>query len=422
MVENTLSVDRPEPLARTRQAVILVGGKGTRLGELTKATPKPLMPIGDDRVFLDLLIDNIARQGFDEILLLAGYLGDQVVDRYDARTIRGALISVLIEPEPMGTGGALRFAAGHLRDNFLLTNGDTYFDINYRALEQAFCRGDTLGILALRQVDDCARYGSIDVDADGKIRSFREKSAVTQPMPGLINGGVYLLDRAILDHLPRGPSSLEQDVFPALASSNRLRGLDFPGYFIDIGLPETLEQARQDLPNAIRRPALFLDRDGVINHDHGYVHRWDQFDWVEDARQLIRLFNDSGWFVFVVTNQAGVAHGYYDEPRVHRLHDVIRNSLAAEGAFIDGFYHCPYHPAAKVDRYRADAHEDRKPAPGMILRAFAEWPIDRAGSFIVVDRDIDVMAGEAAGISGMLFPGGSLYTFIENQGCLPAIS
>ena len=411
---------RPRPRPRVRQAVILVGGKGTRLGALTQAVPKPLMQIDEDRLFLDLLIDNVARQGFDRILLLAGYLGEQIAARYDGRTVRGAALRVLIEPEPMGTGGALRLAASALDDRFLLANGDTYFDMNYRALEQALESQDgALGAIALRRAADAARYGSVSLDDAGLVRSFREKVVQENPSPGLINAGVYLLSRAIVDHLPSGASSLEQDVFPVVAREGGLAGVEASGYFIDIGLPETLARARVDLPGTIRRPAVFLDRDGVLNWDHGYVHCWDEYDWIDGARDVVRAFNDAGYFVFVVTNQAGVAHGHYREDAVHTLHGEVQDALAAEGAFVDGFFHCPYHPAARIAAYRAIDHPDRKPAPGMILRAFNEWPIDRARSFLVGDRATDIDAAEAAGIAGLLFPGGSLYEFILTNDRLP---
>jgi D,D-heptose 1,7-bisphosphate phosphatase len=403
------------PPSRVRQAVILVGGKGTRLGVLTKATPKPMMEIGDARVFLDLLIDNIVRQGFDRVTLLAGYLGEQIVGRYDGRTIHGARIEVVIEPEPMGTGGALRFAADLLDDRFLLANGDSYFDMNYRRLDQLLAEHDNaLGAIALRRVPDAGRYGSVEVTEQGKILAFREKIATSGA--GDINAGVYLLSRSVLDLIPAGASSLEQDIFPALVARGELCGAHGDGYFIDIGLPETLAQAQSDLPSAIRRPAALLDRDGVLNHDHGYVHRWDDFDWVEDAPIAIRALNDAGFFVFVVTNQAGVAHGYYEEPAIYALHDAMRDALAAEGAFIDCFYHCPYHPEAVVERYRADDHSHRKPKPGMVLDALAEWPVDRQRSFLIGDNASDLHAGRGAGVAGHLFGGGSLMNFLNASG------
>jgi D-glycero-D-manno-heptose 1,7-bisphosphate phosphatase len=396
------------PPKRVAQAVLLVGGKGTRLGALTASTPKPLMPIGDARVFLDLLLDNVARQGFTRITLLAGHFGEQIAARCDGKRIRDAEIEVLIEPAPLGTGGALRFAAAKLDPWFLLANGDTYFDMAYRALEAAVIAAgpSILGAVALRHVSDAGRYGRVETDA-GLITAFREKSPDTLGQAGGINAGVYLLSRTVVDLIPEGTVSLEGTVFPELVKRRGLLGVERPGYFIDIGLPETLDQARLDLPTVMRRPALFLDRDGVINLDHGYVHRWEDFDWVMGARQTIKTANEAGWFVFVVTNQAGVARGLYDEAAIHQLHGQIRDDLATQGAHIDAFYYCPFHPDGIIASYRGH-HPDRKPNPGMILRALSEWPVETATSLLIGDRDTDIAAAAAAGIRGFLFPGGDL--------------
>ena len=247
---------------------------------------------------------------------------------------------------------------------------------------------------------------------------FQEKVAGGKASRGRINAGVYLMRREAIDSLPEQPLSLETDVFPKLASNGRLFGVLRQGYFIDIGLPRTLDQARRDLPSVVRRPALFLDRDGVINIDHGYVHRWDQLDLLPGLAEVIRAFNEAGWFVFVITNQAGVARGYYDESAVNLLHDQIRDWLAPRGAHVDRFYYCPLHPQGSIAAYRAES-ADRKPGPGMLLRAFAEWPVDVEQSFLVGDQETDMAAAAAAGIKGHLFQGGDVVGFFSEQGLWP---
>jgi D-glycero-D-manno-heptose 1,7-bisphosphate phosphatase len=160
-----------------------------------------------------------------------------------------------------------------------------------------------------------------------------------------------------------------------------------------------------------RRPAAFLDRDGVLNRDTGYVHTPDQFEWIPGAREAVKHLNDAGYYTFVVTNQAGVAHGYYDEASIHRLHGWMNAELRQTGAQIDAFFHCPYHPEGKLEAYRR-ASEDRKPNPGMLLRARAEWPLDWSRSFLIGDRDSDIAAAAAAGIPGHMFKGGDLLAFL----------
>lgn len=402
---------RTRPLI-VRQAAILVGGKGTRLGALTRSVPKPLVEIEGERCFLDYVIDDLARQGFNDILLLAGYLGPMVQKRYDGKVRRGARISVVIEPEPLGTAGALKAAHDRLAPRFLMLNGDSYFDFNIRSFVTEAQKLDATAVLALREVGDARRYGTVEVEGS-RVTRFVEKNAASAA-PALISAGFYLLDRALVDEIATLPASIEVDVFPRLASEGRLSGLVQDGYFIDIGLPETLEEARRELPRLTKRRAVFLDRDGVLNEDTGYVHTAEGWSWQPGALEAIRRINDLGRLAIVVTNQAGVAHGLYDEETVRRLHDWVQAELNAAGAFIDAFYYCPYHPEAEVEAYRAD-HPDRKPKPGMILRALADWPIEPDGSFLIGDRPTDVEAARRAGIAGHIYTGGDLREFVTER-------
>lgn len=389
---------------RVKQAVFLVGGKGTRLGALTSATPKPLLEIAPGLRFLDVLLEQASRHGMSDIILLAGHLGDQVEAAYHERTIRGARIEVLREPEPAGTGGALLLAADRLDPWFLMCNGDSLFEFNLRALTKDIS-GDFRGRLALRSVPDVSRYGTVSVDGD-RIVGFHEKRAGSSG-PGLISGGVYLLSREIVAGL-RSPSSIEQDVFPVLAANGLLRGARFDGYFLDMGLPDTFEQATREVPQRLTRPAAFLDRDGVLNAEIGYAHRPEDLRWIEGAREAILSLNERGYYVFVVTNQAGIARGYYGETEMQAFHGRMQDELAKVGAHVDAFYHCPFHEDATVECFRVSDHPDRKPNPGMILRALREWPVQRGGSFLIGDRESDLEAARRAGLPGFLFNGQNL--------------
>jgi len=168
-------------------------------------------------------------------------------------------------------------------------------------------------------------------------------------------------------------------------------------------------------PTAPPRPALFLDRDGVLNEDPGYVHRWEDFHWIPGAREAVAAFNRAGWWVFVVTNQSGVGRGYYAEDDVVALHAKMSESLAEIDAHIDAYYYCPQHPEAALDTYRHPDPPDRKPNPGMILRALAEWPVDISRSIMIGDKPSDIEAARRAGVRGLLFPGDHLLTFLQPE-------
>lgn len=159
------------------------------------------------------------------------------------------------------------------------------------------------------------------------------------------------------------------------------------------------------------RPAAFLDRDGILNHDTGYIHRSGDFVWIDGAKEAVRYLNEKGFLIFVVTNQAGIARGLYGESDVRALHGWVGDQLAAVNARIDAFYFCPHHPTEGDDAYRVVC-ECRKPSPGMLLRAMREWPVDPAKSFLIGDRQTDLAAAAAAGIEGHLFSGGDLLPFV----------
>jgi D-glycero-D-manno-heptose 1,7-bisphosphate phosphatase len=284
------------------QAVILVGGLGTRLGELTSQTPKPLLPVAG-RPFLEHLIQEVSRYGFERVTLLAGRFGDMVRDAYDGRVLSGLAVDVLVEPTAMGTGGALAHAVRHGRLDpvFLLMNGDSWIDVDLSAVirhwEVARCADPELQAqLLLNTVPDVARYGRVAMSV-GKVTAFLEKSPDDAKRPGQINAGVYVVDRrAVAGIAADRPSSLESEVLPALVGQGRVTGLLAPenAYFIDIGLPETYRQAGEELMRRRTRPALFLDRDGTLNVDRGYTHRVAGLVWQPEAQAAIRHANAAG--------------------------------------------------------------------------------------------------------------------------------
>ena len=158
--------------------------------------------------------------------------------------------------------------------------------------------------------------------------------------------------------------------------------------------------------------AALFDRDGVLNIDHGYTHRPEDLAFVSGAVAAVRRLNQLGRKVIVITNQAGVARGLYDEAAVKRFHAAMTAALAAEGARIDAYYACPFHPEAVVEAYRHPSHPDRKPNPGMVLRALSDFGVAPENAFLIGDRDSDMQAAAAAGVRGYFFTGGDLDRFV----------
>ena len=346
-----------------------MGGFGTRLGELTKTTPKPLLPVGG-KPFLDYVFFDLARQGITSIVLAARYHAPQMdAFIHESETIKrfSLKVSISIEPKPAGTGGALFHARHLLEDRFLLLNGDSVIDVNILALAQV--APEALGTLTVCPVEDASRYGTVRIH-DGKIAEFSARPPV--PGPGIVNGGVYVFHKQLLDFL-NDQCSLEQDVLPQLAATGLLAAFQTTGFFLDIGLPESYAIAETALPQRQCKPAAFFDRDGVLNLDHGHVGSVDRFDWMPGAKQTIRHLNENGHYVFVVTNQAGVAKGKYSEENVRALHQHMQCDLADAGVErVIGIILSPqysalimggYHRAAAAARA---ALADRAPAVAIV--------------------------------------------------------
>lgn len=390
------------------QAVFLVGGLGTRLQDLTRQTAKPMLPVGG-RPFLDYLLEEAARHGVKRALLLCGYKADDLGQAYAGRMVRGMRVETAVEPSPAGTAGALALAAQRLDQRFFLVNGDSLLDFNWLSLLPEVGI-ESLIQMALATGVAGTRYGRVAVE-HGKVRDFAPSGPPGEP----INAGVYLMDKAILSRIKSMPCSLERDVLPELAREGAIAGRILEGPFIDIGIPEDFARAQTLVPSLMRRPAAFLDRDGVLNVDTGYVHRTDQVRWVRGAHEAVRALNDAGYFVFIVTNQAGIARGLYEEEHVVALHQWMGTELGQHGAHIDCAEYCPYHPEGTIERYR-QVSDLRKPAPGMIKKLMADWPVDVSRSFLIGDRETDLEAAEAAGIPGHLFLGGNLLDFLKSLG------
>jgi dTDP-glucose pyrophosphorylase/histidinol phosphatase-like enzyme len=399
-----------------RQACILVGGKGTRLGHLTRSVPKPLIHVAENTAFLDVVIDQVARQGFDDIVLLAGHLGHLVQERYDRQRRGSAHVRVMIERQPSGTAGALAAAEEIIAPQFLLLNGDTYADINLRALSSEDMTSDLDGVIALQTIADPSRYGTVVLEQDRVVR-FLEKGQEREP--ALINIGAYVMRRSIVNRVRSLPCSLETDILPSLARERRLKGRVCEGYFIDIGVPQSLEQARRELLPLTRRRVAFLGLDYLICTDRGRdCQSRQQVEWMRGAPESIRRLNDLGYRVIVVGNLPRRGQRCLDEQGVDALREWMQDQLATQGSFIDAFQYYTQESEASIKTGRG--HFGQKLDPGMIFDGFKDSSIRCSGSFMLSDKQIDIEVARRMGIPGYVFRGGDLAVFLEK--CLAELA
>jgi mannose-1-phosphate guanylyltransferase len=230
------------------QAIVLVGGEGTRLRPLTSHVPKPAVTLVD-RPFLAYAIEWLAAHGVSEVVLACGFLPDVLRETLGEDERAGVSITYVAEPEPLGTAGAIRFAAEalgeRLEDRFFALNGDVLADLDLSALAQAHQRHGARATIAVHPVDDSSAYGLVRRDGEERVLEFLEKTGET--VPGEINAGAYVLERSVLDLIPAGQAvSIEREVFPRLVDDG-LYGLLLDGYWMDIGTPERYLQASWDI-------------------------------------------------------------------------------------------------------------------------------------------------------------------------------
>ena len=225
------------------KAVLLVGGMGTRLRSVVPNAPKPMASLGS-RSFLELLVLQLRAQGIRRLVMCTGYLSEQIEEQFgDGRNLDIA-IEYSKELQPLGTAGAVKLADPLLQgvSEFLVMNGDSFIEIDFHKLIRFHHEHGGLASIAVRRVDNANRYGMVHADASGRITTFAEKTS--GEAPGLINAGVYVFSSAVLGHIPKGPASLEKDVFPKLLNQG-MYALEYGGMFIDIGTPEDYVRAQE---------------------------------------------------------------------------------------------------------------------------------------------------------------------------------
>jgi D-glycero-D-manno-heptose 1,7-bisphosphate phosphatase len=391
-----------------RQCAVLMRGLQSGRGGLTADLPEPLLDCGG-RPVLAWLMREFIRFGVEEFVLLAGDLSAQAEARIAALPAllpRAAQLIVSHAPPCAGTGGAIFRARRHLDQAFLLCDGDSLFDCNLARLLSAADSG-VAGRMLLRETGDPSRHGVVRMHGD-MVDEISHQTGVNDGW--MTNPGIYRFDRTLLDELSPD-CSLEADILPRLAARGALRGTVADGWFRDIGIAGDQALGPPEISRPLRRRALFLDRDGVVNVDHGYVGSRERFEWMQGAREAIRAATEAGWHVFVITNQSGVARGLFDEAAVIALHTWMADEARRAGGTIDDIRYCPFHADAVVPAYRR-VSDWRKPAPGMLLDLMRAWELDADRCVVVGDQDSDMAAAAAAGITGFRFRGGNLLDFI----------
>lgn len=397
------------------QAVILAGGKGTRLASRLDGKPKPLVEV-DGVPLLRRQIESLVAHGIDDILLLVNHAADQI-----ATFVQGLQLPVRItlidDGEPRGTAGATLACLDQLAERFLVIYGDTLFDVDIAKMLEAHQLSGAQASLLLHPNDHPADSDLVEVDVEGWIRAFHP-----YPHPpgawlrNLVNAALYVIDRSLLEPWAERMvvGDFAKDLFPAMVAEGALiRGYISFEYIKDIGTPERLDKAERHLRSglvararrSVRQRAVFVDRDGTLNQLRGHIARAEDLELIEGAGAALHRLNEAEYRVVVVTNQPVLARGEASAADLTRVHARLESELGRDGAFLDAVYFCPHHPdkgfAGEVPELK-QACQCRKPATGMVEAAARELNIDLSQSWMVGDSTADIAMARAAGLRSIL--------------------
>lgn len=381
-------------MAKKREAIVLAGGFGTRLAHIVNDVPKPMAPVAS-RPFLRFILDMLAERGFSRIIIADGYKRECIED-YFGQNYRGLEILYSSEESPLQTGGAIKKALALCNNDWVyVLNGDTYCEANFDRMEETALQrqGSLQVVLATKQMTDFDRYGTVAVDDEGVVLSFREKAYCTA---GVINAGIYLLQRGVLKSFP-DVFSFEHDFLEEVVNHDAIRAVECAGLFIDIGVPEDYMRAQELFAPLIKHWKLALfDRDGTLNVDTGHLFEPNKLKIIPEAIDLMKTYTENPEYkIVVVTNQAGIAKGYYTEADMRKLHAIMEDEIARVGGKIDAWYFCPHHPDF------TGPCNCRKPKPGMILKALNDFDAFPEECIMFGDKQKDMEAAKRAGVQGV---------------------
>ncbi len=401
------------------QLVILAGGKGTRLG-LTDI-PKPMCPI-DGVPLLERQIKLAKSYGIDEIFLLEGHLAHIISDYFGDGQRFGVKIHHIVEEQPLGTAGALTLIKKQLKDRFLVFYGDVVMDFDIKSMQEFDAQAPSLGTLLVHPNNHPYDSDLLEVK-DGKITAFYPKPhADGEIYHNLVNAAVYILSPEIFEYIePLKPQDFGKDIFPKILQNGKvLRGYKSAEYIKDMGTKDRLPKICNDVASGNvqklnkknSRPAIFLDRDGVLIKDMDKNPIVENFELLDNVPEAIKKINQSGYLAIVVTNQPMIAKGFVTFEQVDDVHKLLETELGKDGAYLDDIYFCPHHPekgfAGEIPELKVDCN-CRKPKPGMLLKAAQDYHIDLSQSWMIGDRESDIKAGKAAGCKTVLI--GTLPSF-----------
>lgn len=389
------------------QAVIMAGGKGTRISSIAADIPKPMIRVSGKPV-LEYQIECLVRQGFQNIIISIGHLGQMITDYFENGIRYGARITYCREEKPLGSGGALTMLRNQLQKDFLLINGDVIFDMDLNRLVKFHRTHHALVTLTTHPNSHPFDSGLVFANNEGRVTDWLHREDTRTIYRNRVNAGIQILSPEVLSPFDTiCPMDLDRQILKPLIATDRVFAYDTPEYIHDMGTPERYWQVCEDVDSgrvhaknlSVPQRAIFLDRDGVINVHKGFIHRWEDMELLPGAGEAIAQINASGFLAIVVTNQPVIARGECTWKELEMIHNAMETLLGKAGAYVDGILVCPHHPdrgfPGERPEYKINC-DCRKPKPGLLLKASEKYNIDLSKSWMIGDSESDLLAGQAA--------------------------
>ena len=397
-------------------AVIMAGGKGSRLLSITNdEIPKPMVPV-DGKPLLEYQVEKLKAYGIKKIVMIVGHLGEKIVDHFKDGKNFGVEIDYIFEKEPLGTAGAFYYLKDKIdAKDFMLVFGDVFFDMDFDRMEDFHFKNSALTTLLAHPNGHPYDSDLIQTDDTGRVIGFDSKHNVRDYWyDNMVNAGMYIINKRLLD-LVKEPvkTDFEKDI---LANQVKLGASIYayhtPEYVKDVGTVDRINATVEELKSGLiqsknlkkKQRAIFLDRDGTMNVSKGFISKADDLELIPGTIDAIKAINKSGALAIVITNQPVIARGECSFEELHNIHNKLKTLLGEKGAFVDDIFYCPHHPdkgfEGEVPELKFDC-ECRKPKTGMIDEAVKKYNIDLSKSYMVGDSTMDLETARNAGIKSV---------------------